>query len=80
MRGGLGEAELELVGSFCAPLYWVTGRMPDGSPIARNGTAFFLNAGQGVFGVTACHVCMAGCAPGGKAPAPCAWPLVAIPS
>lgn len=56
MRGGLGEAELELVGSFCAPLYWVVGRMPDGSPIARNGTAFFLNAGQGVFGVTACHV------------------------
>lgn len=56
MRGGLGEAELELVGSFCAPLYWVVGRLPDGSPIAPNGTAFFLNAGQGVFGVTACHV------------------------
>jgi len=51
-----GEAELELAGSFCAPLYWVVGRLPDGSPIARNGTAFFLNAGQGVFGVTACHV------------------------
>jgi hypothetical protein len=56
MRGGLGEAELALAGSFCAPLYWVTGRMPDRSPIAQNGTAFFVNAGQGVFGVTACHV------------------------
>jgi hypothetical protein len=56
MRGGLGEAELELVGSFCAPLYWVTGRAPDRSPVAQNGTAFFMNAGQGVFGVTACHV------------------------
>ena len=24
MKGGLGDAELALVASFCAPLYWVT--------------------------------------------------------
>jgi hypothetical protein len=56
MRNGLGEYELRLVTSFCAPIYWVVGRKPDRSPIARNGTAFFLNPGSGVFGVTACHV------------------------
>jgi hypothetical protein len=56
MRGGLGEAELALAASFCAPIYWVIGRHADGAPIARNGTAFLLDAGEGVFGVTACHV------------------------
>jgi hypothetical protein len=54
MRGGLGEAELRLVTSFCAPLYWAV-RLPD-RVICRNGTAFFLNPGEGVFGVTASHV------------------------
>jgi hypothetical protein len=29
MHGGLGKAELELVTSFCAPLYWAI-RDPDG--------------------------------------------------
>lgn len=56
IRNGLGEFELTNVTSFCAPLYWVIGRRADGSPIARNGTAFFLDPGPGVFGVTACHV------------------------
>lgn len=56
MRNGLGEFELNNVTSFCAPIYWVIGRKADGTPIARNGTAFFLDAGHGVFGVTACHV------------------------
>jgi hypothetical protein len=56
MRNGLGEYELKLVTSFCAPIYWVTRRRADRSPIARNGTAFFLDPGPGVFGVTACHV------------------------
>jgi hypothetical protein len=56
MRSGLGEYELRLVTSFCAPIYWVVGRKPDRSPIARNGTAFFLDPGPGVFGVTASHV------------------------
>lgn len=55
MHGGLGRCELELVTSFCAPLYWAV-RSHDQKIRSRNGTAFFLDAGQGVFGVTACHV------------------------
>jgi hypothetical protein len=55
MRGGLGKAELELVTSFCAPLYWVI-RSEQGAAGTRNGTSFFLDAGRGVFGVTASHV------------------------
>jgi hypothetical protein len=54
MAGGLGKVELEFVMSLTAPLYWIT---RDGNGFrARNGSAFFLNAGQGVFGVTANHV------------------------
>src|SRR5262245_24029018 len=51
----LGKVENELVGSFTAPLWWVL-READGSFVARNGSAFFLDAGRGVFGVTAHHV------------------------
>jgi hypothetical protein len=54
MSGGLGRYELELVTSFCAPLYWAIRR--DGVILLRNGTAFFLDTSHGVFGVTACHV------------------------
>jgi hypothetical protein len=55
IQGGLGRYELELVTSFCAPLYWAV-RDAASSMRSRNGTAFFLDAGQGLFGVTACHV------------------------
>jgi hypothetical protein len=55
MRRGLGKFELHLVISFCAPLAWNV-RNEDGDIRSRNGTAFFLNAGDGVFAVTACHV------------------------
>jgi hypothetical protein len=51
----LGKAEGELVASYTAPLCWVI-REPDGSYRACNGSAFFLDAGAGVFGVTAAHV------------------------
>lgn len=54
MKAGLGKAELELVTSFCAPLYWVI--VKDGEVTTRNGTAFFLDAGEGLFAVTAAHV------------------------
>jgi len=55
MKGGLGEAELALVASFCAPLYWVNSI--DVRQIeVKNGSAFFLDAGKGSFGVTAYHV------------------------
>lgn len=54
MSGGLGRAELELVTSFAMPLYWI---YSEGARYrVRNGTAFFLDTGQAVFGVTACHV------------------------
>jgi hypothetical protein len=55
MRGGLGKFELELVTSFCAPLYCAM-RDQNGNICSRNGTAFFLDAGNGLFGVTAAHV------------------------
>jgi hypothetical protein len=54
MSGGLGRAELELATSFAMPLYWIY-REGDGFR-ARNGTAFFLDTGHAVFGVTARHV------------------------
>lgn len=51
----LGKAEGEFVTSLTAPLYWI---IEEGNswPIVINGSAFFLNAGEGPFGVTACHV------------------------
>ncbi len=55
MKGGLGKAELEIVSSFCAPLYWVY--LDENRQIlTKNGSAYFLNAGKGPFGVTAFHV------------------------
>ena len=55
MKGGLGNAELALAASFCAPLYWVN-RIDVRQIEVKNGSAFFLNAGEGPFGVTAYHV------------------------
>jgi hypothetical protein len=55
MKGGLGRAELALVASFCAPLYWVN-RVDTRQIEVKNGSAFFLDAGEGPFGVTAFHV------------------------
>ena len=55
MRGGLGRFELELVTSFCTPLYCAI-RDQNKTICSRNGTAFFLDAGNGLFGVTAAHV------------------------
>jgi hypothetical protein len=53
--GGLGKYELELVTSFCTPLYCAL-RDQSGRISSRNGTAFFLDAGEGCFAVTAAHV------------------------
>jgi hypothetical protein len=55
MAGGLGKAELEFATSVCAPLYWII-REAGGRVRVRNGTVFFLDAGEGVFAVTAAHV------------------------
>jgi len=54
MSAGLGEVEIKLAISFSAPIFWAT--LKDGLLRSRNGTAFFLNAGDQLFGVTACHV------------------------
>lgn len=56
MAGGLGRAELEFVASLTTPLYWV-GPATDGAGlVARNGSAFFIDTGAALFGVTAAHV------------------------
>lgn len=54
-KGGLGKAELEFVTSLTAQVYWVI-KEADAVLRVRNGSAFFLDAGEGTFGVTACHV------------------------
>lgn len=54
MSAGLGEVELKLAISFCAPIFWAT--VKHGKLRSRNGTAFFVNTGERLFGVTACHV------------------------
>ena len=55
IKSGLGPAELEFVTSLTAQLYWVIKESDSGSRV-RNGSAFFLDAGEGPFGVTAYHV------------------------
>lgn len=55
LESGLGKYELGLINSFNVPLFWMV-RNDDGTPRFRNGTAFFLNAGSRLFGVTASHV------------------------
>jgi hypothetical protein len=51
----LAKAELEFVGSITAPLFWSL-RNSDGKEQIKNGSVFFLNTGNNLFGVTACHV------------------------
>jgi hypothetical protein len=51
----VGKAALEFVATIAAPLYWVA-RAPDGVLYTRNGTAFFLQTEDALFGVTAANV------------------------
>jgi hypothetical protein len=53
-QGPLSGEVLRLAASYVQPLFWLTG--PGAGGQIRNGTTFFLDAGQGVFGVTAGHV------------------------
>jgi len=55
IRGGLGKAELEFVASITAPIFWVL-RDRTGNELIKNGSLFFLDAGEGIFAVTAAHV------------------------
>lgn len=51
----VGKATGEFAVTIVAPLYWV-GRDADGTFYTRNGTAFFLQTRDALFGVTAAHV------------------------
>lgn len=53
--GEYGEETLKLVASFVAPIFWVR-QADDGTDIINNGSMFFIDAGQGLFAVTANHV------------------------
>lgn len=53
-NGPLSGELLRLAASTVEPLFWTVGA-PD-RELIRNGTTFFINAGQGIFGVTAGHV------------------------
>ena len=55
MSGGLANYELAAVAGHCAPHLRAVRDAPR-SVSSHNGTAFFLNVGEGVFAVTACHV------------------------
>ncbi|MEQ1719456.1 MAG: hypothetical protein ABL907_26270 [Hyphomicrobium sp.] len=68
MAVGLGRAELEFVTSLTTPLYWVIPAIDGAGLVARNGSAFFIDTGAAVFGVTAAHVIrgmQTACAEGG---------------
>jgi hypothetical protein len=51
----LGRPEMRFASSITAPLYWVT-KNSDGSIGTRNGSAFFLETKEALFGITAAHV------------------------
>ena len=55
MKGELEKFELNFTKSVTTPLWWAI-RQADGAYIAKNGSAFLLNTGNCVFGVTAYHV------------------------
>src|SRR5258706_9409378 len=54
LRAGLAKASMEFVTSIATPIFWP---YRDGAGLRiSNGTAFFVDAGEGPFGVTAAHV------------------------
>jgi len=55
LRGPLGEVIRDTTTKFVVPLVWETCD-DEGGVVLRNGTMFFLDAGEGVFAVTAGHV------------------------
>lgn len=55
LNGQLGAVLLESTASYVAPFFWET-PAEEGGVRLRNGSMFFLNCGEGTFGVTADHV------------------------
>jgi hypothetical protein len=53
LRGDGGKALLRSIGESVSALHWA----PPHAPAAHhNGSIFFINTGQGIFGITAKHV------------------------
>jgi hypothetical protein len=55
MKGELEKAELRFTLSVTTSLFWAIRQADDGY-VAKNGSAFFINTGERLFGVTAHHV------------------------
>jgi hypothetical protein len=55
MKGELEKAELRFTLSVTTSLFWAICQA-DGDYVAKNGSAFFINTGERLFGVTAHHV------------------------
>lgn len=56
LTSGLGTTLINLAVSYTAPLCWLIPEEGGSKFRVRNGSAFFLDAGEGPFGVTAAHV------------------------
>lgn len=56
IKAGLGKAYFEIALNCSAPLFWYFQGQSTVLRIAHSGTAFFVDAGAGPFGVTASHV------------------------
>jgi hypothetical protein len=54
MASGLGKAEVEFASSITGAIFWVLRN--DGIDRIKNGSMFFLDTGESMFGVTASHV------------------------
>lgn len=55
IRNGLGKAELENIGGYAFPVYWIL-RNNQHQLTTKNGTMFLLDTGCRIIGVTAAHV------------------------
>ena len=55
VSGDYGKETIRQIANYVAPIFWVK-RAADGSGEINNGSIFFVDAGSGLFAVTACHV------------------------
>lgn len=53
--GDYGKETMRQIANYVAPIFWIK-RAEDGSRQINNGSLFFVDAGKGLFAVTACHV------------------------
>ncbi len=55
VSGNYGKETIRQIANYVAPIFWVK-RAEDGSCEVNNGSIFFVDAGNGLFAVTAWHV------------------------